>query len=205
MFKKIALLTVVQSLLCSATLEAAVINADWKAAGDGLAILDTASNMEWLDLTETADLTVDYVSGQFGPGGEFEGWRFATYSEGQQLLVSAGVVYPAEWHVDNYVPVSNLLDIWGDLRHGYPRMSRGSDFAFDYNPNDWVAGQLGIGGPTYHPGEGWGWAQGHWNIDHDYHDPTAGCALVREVPEPATVALLGLGLFGVFMRRRRQR
>ncbi len=93
-----------------------VINADWKTAGDGLAILDTVNNREWLDLTETVNLTTDYVAGQLGPSGEFEGWRFATNTEAYDLLVSAGIPHIGEWHVANLYPVTQLFEIWGEHR-----------------------------------------------------------------------------------------
>ena len=44
---------------------------------------DTLSGLDWLDLTETQNQSYDYVSSQFGVGGLYEGWQYAT---GTQFL-----------------------------------------------------------------------------------------------------------------------
>jgi len=42
---------------------------------------DTASGLDWLDLTETVGRTYDDISSKFGSGQEFDGWRYATLLE----------------------------------------------------------------------------------------------------------------------------
>lgn len=51
---------------------------------------DTASGLEWLDVTATEGMTVGYVSGQLGFGGQFQSWRYATENELNQLFQNAG-------------------------------------------------------------------------------------------------------------------
>lgn len=51
---------------------------------------DTASGLEWLDVTATEGMTVGYVSGQLGFGGQFQSWRYATGNELNQLFQNAG-------------------------------------------------------------------------------------------------------------------
>ncbi len=51
---------------------------------------DTESGLDWLDVTESVDMSFDYVSSQFGTGGEFSGWRYATASELDSLIINYG-------------------------------------------------------------------------------------------------------------------
>jgi len=51
---------------------------------------DTVSGLEWLDLTTSSDQSMDYVTGQFGVGGEYEGWRHATVEEVIGFINNAG-------------------------------------------------------------------------------------------------------------------
>lgn len=60
---------------------AALISVDWQAAGDGLMVRDTNTQLEWLNLTQTTGLSYVAVSSQFGAGGGFEGLRYATNAE----------------------------------------------------------------------------------------------------------------------------
>ena len=193
-------IAVVSGLFCCGLLEAAVINADWKVSGDGLAIFDTTNNTEWLNLTETANLSMNYVSGQLGPSGEFEGWRFATVTEVQEMLISAGTVYFG-WHVDNVAPVENLLNIWGELGTNSTYGFRESKF--NYIPNgEVVAGAISIGNSSWMPGEGYSSDKGIYANPSSWADranPDTANALIR-VPEPTTLLLLGMG--GVLIRKR---
>ncbi len=57
---------------------------------------DTVSGLDWLDITESTDTfpntnvgSYDYISSQFGAGGEYEGWRYATIFELLGLINNA--------------------------------------------------------------------------------------------------------------------
>ncbi len=76
---------------CSVGVGASVVSTDWQSAGDNLLTYDDVSGLQWLDLTETYGLTYDYVSGEFGAGGEFEGFRYATNAEVQALWANFGI------------------------------------------------------------------------------------------------------------------
>lgn len=52
--------------------------------------LDTATGIEWLEVTKTAGLSYNEVSTQFGNGGDFEGWRYATGSELNDMMSRYG-------------------------------------------------------------------------------------------------------------------
>ena len=69
------------SLLAATSANAALINLDWQAAGDGLIVRDTNTHLEWLKLTQTFGMSYTSVSGQLGSGGTFAGFRYATNAE----------------------------------------------------------------------------------------------------------------------------
>jgi len=58
---------------------AALIEADWQNTGDNLAVLDTSSQLEWLDLSETQNLTYDSVVNDLST--TYMGWRLPSVIE----------------------------------------------------------------------------------------------------------------------------
>ena len=68
------------ALLVGAEAAAELIEIDLKAPGDGLVTRDTATGLDWLDLTETTFLSyADVLAGAGGPTAA--GWRHATGDE----------------------------------------------------------------------------------------------------------------------------
>lgn len=47
---------------------------------------DTISGLDWLDVTTSVNQSYNYVSSQFGVGGDYEGWRYATGMEFNQMV-----------------------------------------------------------------------------------------------------------------------
>ena len=78
-FLKVASITT--ALVLSTSVNSAVISMDRLTEGDGLITHDTVSGLDWLDLTETNNISRDYVLSQLGAGGEFEGFRYASSAE----------------------------------------------------------------------------------------------------------------------------
>lgn len=76
-----SLITALLFLTPALPAHAMLINMDWQTAGDGLMVRDTATNLEWLKLTETAGLPYLTVSTQLGAGGTYAGLRYATNAE----------------------------------------------------------------------------------------------------------------------------
>lgn len=103
----LALLLSIASLACGMPAHAVLITADWLAPGDGLIVRDTATSIEWLNLTQTAGLSYAQVSGELGAGGGFDGWRYATNGEVSALFgdyfgisLAAGVLREAPAYLD---------------------------------------------------------------------------------------------------------
>ncbi len=76
----------------SVAARAELLEIDYLAPGDQLITLDKDTCLEWLDLTESEGHSVNHMLSQFGPGGDFEGWRHATQPEVQQFFAANGVV-----------------------------------------------------------------------------------------------------------------
>lgn len=51
----------------------------------GIYLTDTASGLEWLDVTESINMSRNQVAAELTAGGKFTGWRYATGTEFLQL------------------------------------------------------------------------------------------------------------------------
>ena len=81
---------VLAALLLASAARAEVITSTDETFGVGALTLDTATQLEWLDLTLTQNKTVAEVQAGFG-GYLAAGFRIATTAEAQQLFANAGV------------------------------------------------------------------------------------------------------------------
>lgn len=66
---------------------------------EGLNTLDTATGLEWLDLTQSAGKTFADVSSRFGSNGAYAGYRYATAAETQAIFLQFGLplVVPTDY------------------------------------------------------------------------------------------------------------
>lgn len=88
----------IMTALAASTCQAALVERDWLAPGDGLLTYDPNTGLEWLDITEseliqfgaTVDGAVEEVMRQMSLGSLFPDFVLATRSEVFQLLESAG-------------------------------------------------------------------------------------------------------------------
>ena len=67
------LLAAASFALLTAPSSAAIVDAP-----DHTYLTDTATGLDWLDVTTTAGMSFNQVSSQLGSGGQFAGWRYAT-------------------------------------------------------------------------------------------------------------------------------
>lgn len=102
-------------VLSTGAAQAALMEIDWKVAADGLLMLDSETNQEWLDLTASSGVSYSDVEAEFGLGGDFEGFRHATTSEVEGLWNNAGIPnIGSDATADNAPPVLTLLGLVGD-------------------------------------------------------------------------------------------
>lgn len=87
----VVILVAMLALLTSApSSRAALVSVDLSEPGDGLLTLDTATSLEWLDLTVTIGFTYNRVAA--GDGGfTSQGFRHATPSEVDAVLLQFGL------------------------------------------------------------------------------------------------------------------
>ena len=73
---------------------AALLSVDDPVFGPDTITRDTATGLDWLDLTESILRSFNDVAGQFGAGGDFEGFRYAIKTEITSLFFSSAGITP---------------------------------------------------------------------------------------------------------------
>lgn len=105
---------IILSWTLSCVAPGALVSNDDAVFGPGSITRDTDTGLEWLDVPLSQARTYLDVAGEFGPGGDFTGFRHATGDELVQLFTSAGIpnintaATPA-----NVAPATMLLDLVG--------------------------------------------------------------------------------------------
>ena len=75
---------------------------------------DTATGLDWLDVTESIGLSYNFVTSQMGAGGQFDGWSYASTIQIQFFVSNAGGTIPMSgWSSANDGVVAPLLNLWG--------------------------------------------------------------------------------------------
>ena len=99
------------SALCPVA-QASLVQADYLAGGDQLAVLDTSQNLTWLDLSVSAGWSTSNWASNVAPGA---GWRLATNVEVLNLLIDAfpSIGAPDLVSSQTYNSSSVLADIAG--------------------------------------------------------------------------------------------
>lgn len=125
---KLSLLNIILVLLLSnAATSAALVQGDDPRYGAGSLTLDTSSGLAWLDLPVSCGYSYLQALAATGPGGSFDGFRFATAQEVVALCASAGIPKP-DWYPRNRLqpPANSFAHFfgWSDKLPGWS--SRGS-------------------------------------------------------------------------------
>lgn len=195
---------------------AQLYDSDWKVSGDEQILNDGSSGLQWLGLDETAGLSYNQVAAQFGAGGTFAGFGFATVSQVDTLFADAGIPdvdAGFEGTAANVPGVTSLLGLWhADIAGSFEASS--GPFGYFLTSDEgtgliWIPmgsyGDTGTAEATDGPARLAGISG-----EPDYSISYLASALVRTgvapVPDGAsTASMLGCALAGLAMLRRKFR
>jgi len=91
---------------------------------------DVSSGLDWLDLTETLNMSPEDVTEHSAPGMALEGWRFATHSEYKKMIGNFfGVPYKQVLRPSRYDVTRHVDIFWttGNKDENKPRYALGID------------------------------------------------------------------------------
>lgn len=188
--------------------QAALLEVDLFAPGDALVTRDTASGLDWLDLTLTTGLSVAEIEAN-AVGWLPAGWRRATTADVCGLLAAGGAA-PTPCPGYGFVGTSGegqiLLDRLGvsivreqDYAGGTTTMSQIWAIYDDEGGEATQHGLLELSVSLHTAG----WEQTWAGVYGDLVDGVEGSLsyyghlMVRPIPEPSTGLLLALGLCGL--------
>jgi len=183
---------------------------------------DTISGLDWLDVTISAGQSYNYVSSQFGSGGEYEGYQYATGSQVNQLVSNwtgnniAPTNYGVVVHVEDLI--DGLVLMLGDtysnyfaVNGGLPRQGLQYTFGITAGVQSASAQYLAmIWNDDYSEEVDWSsaqWASLNRDLEQMAH---IGSFLVREsgliaTPIPAAAFMFAPALLGFLGFRRKLR
>ena len=180
------------SFLFSSPISAQVIEIDSDIFGPGTLTRDTVQGLDFLDLEDTLGRSFQDVSSQLGSGGEFEGFRYATFDEIESLVSN----YNSPATPPGTPRLTALLDVATNLF--------GSDFSTGLSADLGPLGDIQIVSIIENTSPS---ASQSIEVAVDRVSPTTGSFLVTSssaVPEPNSVSLCAVLFMGVLARRKKQ-
>ena len=204
-FKSIALVTT--ALVLSTSVNAALVSVDWINADDNLITRDTISGLNWLDMTETNDMSYNFVNSQLGVGGQFEGWRYASSEEAINLWGNFGINLAGSGlgsSVGLNTGIVTATDFFGDTSAEYSSQNTGSAGLVSDSPASGM--HTAMGAYFNQPSNTSYYYQDSIIFGDDTHYLYYGSYLVQtsSVPVPAAAWLFGSGLLGLIGLARRK-
>ena len=216
---RLSLLLTVAALGTMSHAQASIVEADHPHFGTGAITRDTDQGLDFLDLTFSTNRSYYDVSGNLGPGGDFEGFRYATQTEIAAFINNYGftpTVFPGQnsrspAFVDT---LSGLMELiwtpdntsWRNVVSGISssRASGLPDF-FVRRFELWDVNHAQVTQYSYY---NWDQVDASAALQKGAEGPEYGSFLVQDspvVPEPATLAIWGtLSALGLVAARRRR-
>lgn len=187
-------------LALSANVSASTVN----LTNNGSYTSDASTSLDWIRWDTTKNQSYNYVSSQFGTGGLYEGWQYASATQAEQFLGNFGLNSYSKWF-----PSSISSQSWASLTS-----YMGFDTSLGYNAMQaMVASTSGVSNTNVYS---------HWWNTGSYYNKLIvrstidaysflGSFLVRDtvvapspVPVPAAAWLFGSALLGFFGFSRRK-
>ncbi len=194
---------------------------------------DTQSGLDWLDVTASVNKSYNYVSTQFGSGGEYEGWQYATAAQFGSMWGNITGEALAITGLNQRAPgkrgaiIGEVIDLLGDTvlsgdlavygapycsadRQNCPSNYRAITTGILANPSVIIMGQQ-YRAYAYIDDNNWSSVSSDIVATDGSVQAAAtshyfGSFLVRTtyaVPSPSVIALLGIGLVGIGFSRRK--
>jgi hypothetical protein len=184
--------------------QASLISLDSSFGADTITY-DTATGLEWLDLTVSTNQSYNDVIGLLG--GTYVGFRYASTSEVEGLFDDVGIVGNFGNIIDaSALAAEALLSQWGMTSVNSPTFMQSFFFTGDVGSSSGTR-KTGLLEVDHNRGS-WQALGDSYDLIESASNDSYGSALVRvhqTVPEPGVLALVGLGLAGLAMTRRRAR
>jgi len=177
---------------------------------------DSATDLFWLDLTFSTDLSYIYVSSQLGDGGQFDGYRYATFAEVSQMWDNADVLETGGESLPGPTPQSyvDYVNWFGITKASFQVGAPGLSAGIVLSPTE-TYGVTYFGVNINQPDSALDW-QTYWaaiipgwtgtNNAFDYVGSYLVTNEIPPVPLPAALPLLmsALGFFGFLGWRRKK-
>lgn len=192
-----------------------MVTQDYQSTGDGLITLDTASQLEWLDVSIFAGMNLSMLQG--ANQWTADGFQLATGQEIFDLFRNAGITYIYDEAGPLDFGESHTLESIGAVADLYAKLGGGTA---NFGGNDWIHGIYADdnnNGTSYlarlHLSSAQPAAIGtngdNWGGTAQQSNAVVGAFFVRSaqvadvsVASPVLLSLMGLGLMGLSRRRR---
>lgn len=135
--------------VCAASFAAAgVLQVDWKTSGDKMIVKDEETGLEFLRLSASFGLSFDAAKAQTAPGGQFAGFRHATFAEVNTLLSHVPLPQAPDtrngWvqHTITLEQLNTFRTLFGMYDNTY--MGQSAPQGYGFVADDWNSGKATV-------------------------------------------------------------